>query len=162
MNENFSFQYHVFEDASELNPSDLALLEKAREATKNAYAPYSNFHVAAVALTSSGQFVTGTNQENASFPAGICAERTLLSTLSSILPDDSIQTLAVSYYNHNETGSHDRPISPCGICRQSLLEFEQRKGKPMRVIMSGQTGKVIILEKASQLLPFSFGVADLK
>ena len=87
-----------------------------------------------------GQIVTGANQENASFPAGLCAERVLLAAASSLYPGMPIDTLAVSY--DNEQGPSDRPISPCGICRQSLQEFEQSTGRPVRLIMGGQDGKI--------------------
>jgi cytidine deaminase len=162
MTKQFSFKYGLFDDASELNPADKALLDKARTATETSYAPYSKFHVAAVALTASGNFVTGTNQENASYPAGICAERTLLSALSSIMPDEKIKTIAISYHNYNEGGHNNKPITPCGICRQSLVEYENRTGQKIRLIMSAMEGSVLVVESASQLLPFSFGDKDLK
>lgn len=162
MKENYSFSYNVFEDVTELTPDDQALVEKARKATELSYAPYSKFNVAAVAKTSSGQFVTGTNQENASFPAGICAERTLLSAVSSLYPADSVTTIAISYHNNNAGGHSDRPVSPCGICRQSLLEFENRTKQKIRLILSGMNGKVMVIDSASMLLPFSFGSDDLK
>lgn len=162
MKENFSFSYSQFDSSEELNPDDKALLEKARQTTELAYAPYSRFHVAAVAKTSNGQFVIGTNQENASYPAGICAERTMLSALSSMFPGESINTIAVSYQNFSPGGHSDKPASPCGICRQSLVEYENRTKQKIRIILSGMEGKVIVIESVSMLLPFSFGEADLK
>lgn len=162
MKENVSFSYTVFENVGTLIPEDQALVEKARQATELSYAPYSKFNVAAVAKTSSGQFIVGTNQENASYPVGICAERTLLSAVSSIAPTDTIKTIAISYHNLNEGGHSDRPITPCGICRQSLLEFENRTQQKIKLILCGMEGKVIVIESASMLLPLSFGSADLK
>jgi cytidine deaminase len=156
----FGFSYEVYNAMEELKEEDARLLNEARAVTKNAYAPYSHFRVGAVARLENGQTVSGTNQENASFPVGICAERVLLSTASSLYPGIAIDTLAVSY--HNENGPSNQPISPCGICRQSLQESEQRTGRPIRLILGGQEGKVYIIPKASLLLPFGFTGEELK
>jgi cytidine deaminase len=155
----FGFTYEVYESSGELNPEDASLLVRAQTVTANAYAPYSHFRVGAAAKLANGQIITGTNQENAAYPAGICAERVLLSIASSLYPNVSIDTLAVSY--DNENGSSDRPISPCGICRQSLQEFEQRTGKPSRLILGGQHGKIYIIDRATLLLPFAFTAEEL-
>src|SRR5258707_973241 len=153
------FSYEVYASAEELDPVDADLLNKAKEATNYAYAPYSRFRVGAAARLDNGQVVTGTNQENASFPAGICAERVLMSTASSLYPGVAIETLAISY--HNENGPSDNPISPCGICRQSLQEFEQRTGRPIRLILGGQTGTVYIIPQSGLLLPLAFSADEL-
>lgn len=158
----FEFQYQVYDDISELSKKDATLLEKARTVTSQAYAPYSNFHVGAVATLTNGETITGTNQENASFPVGICAERSLLATAASLFPGQPIDTIAVSYHNKNNDTESDRPISPCGMCRQSLQEYEVRVKKPIRLILGGQTGKIIIINSASQLLPFAFTPEELK
>lgn len=154
------FSYELYDSAKELTEEDAQLLNDARAVTKNAYAPYSHFRVGAVAKLENGQAVSGTNQENASFPVGICAERVLLSTASSLYPGVAIDTLAISY--DNENGPSDQPISPCGICRQSLQEFEQRTGRPIRIILGGQKGKVYIIPQAGLLLPFAFTSEELK
>lgn len=156
----FRFTYTEYDSAEELPASDATLLAMAREITKNAYAPYSRFRVGAAARLNNGEVITGTNQENASFPAGICAERTLLSAAASIHPGVPLETLAVSYLNEN--GVSNRPISPCGVCRQSLQEFEQRTGRPIRIILAGQTGNVLVLEDANTLLPLAFTSGELK
>lgn len=160
MQKEFTLTYEELESDAELLPADAELLRVAREATAHAYAPYSHFRVGAAARLASGVVITGTNQENASFPAGICAERTLLSVAGAQYPGVPIETLAISY--HNENGVSDRPISPCGICRQSLQEFEQRTQRTMRVILGGETGKVIVLDRAVLLLPFAFSADELK
>ena len=160
MKEQFSFNYEVYPSSDELQEADKNLLKAARETTKKAYAPYSNFLVGAVARMKNGKLVEGTNQENASYPVCICAERVLISAASSIFPGEAIETLAISYNNKN--GDSSKPVSPCGICRQSLLEFEARGGSPIRIILSGLTGKVIVLENAGLLLPFSFGSKDME
>jgi cytidine deaminase len=158
--EDFRFSYDVYLSVAELPDQDQLLVEKARAVTASAYAPYSNFHVGAVARLVNGELVTGTNQENASYPVGICAERSLLATAASLFPGIAIETMAISYHNINGVSNH--PISPCGMCRQSLVEYEERVKNPIRLILSGMDGKVIVLEKANLLLPLSFGSIDLK
>ena len=143
-----------------MNKEDADLLTKARAVTKQAYAPYSNFFVGAVAKLNNGEMVAGTNQENASYPVGICAERALLATVANLHPKVPIDTIAISYDNTNGESNH--PISPCGMCRQTLAEYEERVSQPIRLILSGLEGKVYILKSASSLLPLSFGSADLK
>ena len=155
----FSFNYEVYNSIEDLKEEDAMLLRKAREVTSDAYAPYSNFHVGAIARLENGETVTGSNQENASFPVGLCAERVLLSTSSSLFPKVPINTIAISYDNINGQSNH--PISPCGICRQSLLEYEARVNQPIRLILGGMEGKVYIIEKASMLLPLSFTANDM-
>lgn len=158
-NEQYSFSFDVYDSIDELNENDAWLLNEAREVTQHAYAPYSHFQVGAIARLHNGEIVAGSNQENASFPVGLCAERVLLASAASIFPKVPIETLAISY--HNENGDSSHPISPCGMCRQSLLEYESRVKHPIRIILGGLTGKVYIIEKASQLLPLSFTAADL-
>src|SRR4026207_1177565 len=119
--------YKVFDDINELAKEDAWLLNEAREVTNQAYAPYSNFYVGAVAKLVNGEIVAGTNQENASFPVGLCAERVLLSSAASLFPKIGIETIAISY--NNNSGESDHPISPCGICRQTLAEYEERTNK---------------------------------
>lgn len=160
MKENkFEFSYEVFEDIGELNEKDSWLLTEARNVTKDAYAPYSNFHVGAVAILTNGEVVAGTNQENASYPVGICAERVLLGSVATLHPNIPIESMAISYSNNGSKSDH--PISPCGMCRQSLLEYETRLHKPIRLILSGQEGKVFVIKTASQLLPFAFTNKEL-
>jgi cytidine deaminase len=160
MKKEFTVRYEEYASAEELPEKDAALLDMARKTTKDAYAPYSRFRVGAAARLINGEIITGTNQENASYPVGICAERTLLSVAGALFPGVAIDTLAVSY--DNENGPSDRPLSPCGICRQSLQEFEQRTGRSMRVVLGGQQGEVIVLEQSGLLLPFAFTGDDLK
>lgn len=160
MQKEFQVRYEEYNSVAELPAADAALVDMARKATVDAYAPYSRFRVGAAARLVNGELITGTNQENASYPAGICAERTLLSVAGALFPGVAIETLAVSY--DNGRGSSDHPISPCGICRQSLQEFEQRTKHPIRIILAGQTGKVNVLEGSVTLLPFAFSNDELK
>ncbi|MGK2862667.1 MAG: cytidine deaminase [Chitinophagaceae bacterium] len=155
----FEFEYEVYDDCSELKKEDAELLAKARTVTKQAYAPYSNFFVGAVAKMSNGEIVSGTNQENASYPVGICAERVLLGIAATLHPGVSIDTLAISY--DSEDVKSDHPISPCGMCRQSLLEYETRTKNPIRLILGGQEGKIFIVNTVNFLLPFAFTSGEL-
>ena len=158
--EKLTFSISLYDSIDELNKEDASLLIEARKVTKFAYAPYSNFRVGAFAKLKNGKTVSGTNQENASYPAGICAERTLLSTASSLFPGVGIDTIAISYNNLN--GNSDKPVSPCGICRQSLVEFQDRTKNKIRIILSGMEGKILIIENAKDLLPLVFGADDMK
>lgn len=158
--EAYQFSYDVYNTVDELNEQDAWLVNEAREVTSTAYAPYSNFNVGAVAKLANGKIVAGTNQENAAYPVGLCAERVLLSSAATLYPNIAIDTIAISYNNMNGESKH--PISPCGMCRQSLAEYEERVKQPIRLILSGMEGKVFIIEKANSLLPLSFGSVDLK
>ena len=159
MKVDYAFSYEVYDSIEELQESDKLLLNEARKVTQHAYAPYSHFRVGAVAKLDNGEVIKGTNQENASFPIGLCAERVLLASSASLFPDVPIDTIAISY--HNENGESDHPISPCGICRQSLLEYETKLKHPIRVILGGLQGKVYIIDRAAMLLPFSFNAEEL-
>jgi cytidine deaminase len=158
--EEIKFSYEVYENSDELNEADALLLDAARKVTSKAYAPYSHFLVGAVAKLQNGEMVSGTNQENASYPVGICAERVLLSSASMLFANEPISSIAISYDNLN--GESNKPVSPCGMCRQALREYEERTGQSIRLILAGMTGSVFIIEKANQLLPFYFGGGDLK
>ena len=155
----YEFAYEVYDDITQLTPSDAALLEQARAVTAKAYAPYSKFNVGAAALLANGEILLGTNQENASYPVGICAERVLLGTAATLHPDMAITSMAISFNTAKEKSNH--PISPCGMCRQSLLEYETRFKHPIRLIMGGMEGPVHVVEAARQLLPFAFTSEEL-
>lgn len=160
MERQINVVFEVLSSSDDLSEDDRFLLQKARDVTKNAYAPYSQFHVGAAARLSNHEIVTGTNQENASFPAGICAERVLMSAAASLYPGTAIDTLAISYHNLN--GKSDKPISPCGICRQSLLEFQTHTRHAIRLLLSGLKGEVFVLKDAKDLLPLVFSADDMK
>jgi cytidine deaminase len=158
--QKFEFSFEVYDSIDELDTDDRQLLIEARNVTDQAYAPYSNFHVGAAAKLSNNKIITGTNQENASYPVGICAERVLLSAISSLHPGIAIETMAVSYQSKKIKSDH--PISPCGMCRQALLEYETRTDKPIRLILAGQEGKIYIVNTVKFLLPFAFTPDELK
>ncbi len=158
--EEIKFSIEVYDSSDELNQDDAFLLSEARSVTQFAYAPYSNFQVGAFAKLVNGETVSGTNQENASYPAGICAERSLLSAAASNHPGVAIETMAVTYKNLK--GDSNTPVSPCGICRQVINEFQNRFNKPIRIILSGMEGKVQVIENAGSLLPLAFSSENLK
>jgi cytidine deaminase len=161
MKENkFVFSYKTYDSIEELPEEQQLLLSKARVITEHAYAPYSHFHVGAIAKLANGEIVSGTNQENASFPVGLCAERVLLATASSIFPNIPIDTIAISY--KSEDIKSDHPIAPCGICRQSLTEFESRMGHSIKLILGGIEGPVNVIDSAGLLLPLGFTSEELK
>ena len=137
----------------ELPPAEQALVQKAIDATNNSYARYSNFHVGAACLLENGNIVIGANQENAAFPSGLCAERTAIFAAQANHPDQPITTLAIAARNVN--GLLKSPISPCGACRQVMVESEQRSGQPMRILLCGEES-VYVIHSAQFLLPFTF------
>ena len=158
--ETISFAFEVYDSVEELSVEDAWLLQEARKVTSQAYAPYSQFKVGAIARLTNGESVTGTNQENASYPVGLCAERVLLSAASSIYPNVPIETMAIS--DHNTQGESNRPVTPCGICRQTLAEYQLRLNHPIRLILSGLEGKIYIIPQSNMLLPLSFNSSDLQ
>lgn len=145
----YDFEYKHYSGYAELLPEDRELVEKAFEATRSAYAPYSNFGVGAAARLRSGRIVTGSNQESEVFPSGLCAERTLLYAWQAHNSDDAIEALAIAS-NPSESECY-----PCGGCRQVLLDTERRQGSPMRILMCGG-GTVSEVASAECLLPFQF------
>ncbi len=154
MQKKFEFDYEEFDTKQEMQSEDLALLNAAYEAVETAFAPYSKFKVGAAARLSNGQIVIGSNQESASYPVGICAERTLLNSIGSQHPKETITAMAISYIPNGAASDH--PLSPCGMCRQSLLDYEIRYKAPIKLILAGKTGKIIVIPSADYILPFGF------
>ncbi|MGB8194804.1 MAG: cytidine deaminase [Chitinophagaceae bacterium] len=157
--ETYQFSYEVYNSIDDLQEEDAWLLKEAQNVTQYAYAPYSHFQVGAVAKMANGEIVAGSNQENASFPVGLCAERVLLAAASSLYPNVPISILAISY--NSTLAKSDHPVAPCGICRQTLQELEERLKHPIRLILGGMEGKVFIIPKASSLLPLAFTGGEL-
>jgi len=155
----FEFEYTVTEDIHQLAVAERELAEAAFDAAKMlAYAPYSEFKVGAAIRLANGQLIKGSNQENAAFPAGICAERVALSTVSVLYPGEPILMIAVAYQKDNlsEAMAHT-VLSPCGTCRQSIAEYISRQQQPIALLLCSATGPVYKIDNAMQLLPFSFG-----
>ena len=142
-----------------LSVADRELIEQAMKATDNAYAEYSHFYVGAALRLANGRIVIGSNQENAAFPSGLCAERTAVFSAQANFPDQSIEALALVARNDN--GLIDNPVTPCGACRQVLLGVEERYGLPMRILMYGKSG-VYSVGSAKDLLPLSFVDSSMK
>jgi cytidine deaminase len=137
----------------ELLSEEKIIVDKAKEATSRAYAPYSKFQVGAAALLANGEMITGNNQENVAFPSGLCAERTTLFYAHSQYPDKAVKALAIAAYTAGDF--LDRPISPCGACRQVLLETEMRFKQPVKIILYGKK-EILIVESIKDLLPLAF------
>lgn len=137
----------------ELSSKEQALVTKAMQATNNSYAKYSDFRVGAACLLANGQIVIGANQENAAYPSGLCAERTAIFAAQANYPDQPISTLAIAA--RNADGFIKSPISPCGACRQVILEIEDRYKLPVRILLYGKDG-ILCINTVKDLLPFSF------
>lgn len=131
------------------------LIEAAKLATKDAYVPYSNFSVGAALLLGNGEIVTGNNQENAAYPSGLCAERTAVFFANANYPDQNVEAISVAAHYKGEFTKD--VITPCGACRQVLLEVENRYKKPMKILLYGGNDEVYQLDSIKELLPLSFG-----
>lgn len=144
----------------ELQTADREVVDAARAATANSYAVYSNFNVGAAVRLSNGTIVSGSNQENAAYPSGLCAERTTLFWANSQYPNEAVETLAIAA--RTAQGELEMPIPPCGACRQVILETEKRFGNTIRIILYGAKQCYIIEDGIKALLPLSFDSAFLE
>ncbi len=147
---HIGFELTIFNSLDEMTKEDVELLQKAEKARKNSYSPYSKFSVGAALLLESGETVLGSNQENASFPAGLCAEGVALFSAGANFPKEKIRAIAVT------TSSKQHPASPCGICRQSIAEYENKQKAPIRILMKGEEGPIYACNSISDLLPLGF------
>lgn len=153
---NIKIRFCRFEELAE---EDRQLVEMAVEATNNAYAKYSNFRVGAAVRLENGLLMKGANQENAAFPVTLCAERTAIFAAQANYPEQPITAIAIAAKNEN--GLLDEPITPCGSCRQVMLEIEDRYKLPLRILLYGQNG-VYIVDTVKDLMPLSFVDASMK
>lgn len=144
---------------NELENTDRQLVQAAREATGGSYSPYSGFRVGAAVLLEDGTIVTGSNQENAAYPSGLCAERCALFSASHQYPEKAVVALAIAA--RDSKGYTNNPITPCGACRQVIAETEARYGKPIRFVLYGTSRTIILADGISSLLPFCFGAEAL-
>ncbi|MBD1261935.1 cytidine deaminase [Maribacter polysiphoniae] len=149
-----SFELQVFETMDELGPEDKKLLQSAIEARKNAYAPYSKFNVGAAVLLQNDVVVIGNNQENASYPSGLCAERVAVFQAGAKYPGIAIKSIAITAMSENHMV--DSPAAPCGNCRQAISEYEFRQKEPISILMMGEKGEVIKCNSLSDILPLGF------
>ncbi len=146
--------YHVYPDLESLNTEDKHLMKSAIEARHNAYAPYSNFYVGAAILLENAEVVIGNNQENASYPSGLCAERVAIFQAGAKYPGVQIKTVAITATSKNYVVKE--PAAPCGNCRQSMIEYEQKQQQPIRVLLMGEEGQVILFHSLVDILPLAF------
>lgn len=150
----FTSKITVYADRSEL-PEDIAdLLVQAEAAAQRAYAPYSHFQVGTAILLNNGKVITGSNQENAVYPCGLCAERTAAFAASAAYPEVPFNKIVVTAIN--PVSPLQNPVSPCGSCRQVLFEYEQKFNQPIEVILAGEEGPIYHLDRVEDLLPYTF------
>ena len=154
MNKELTIKYQEYPDTAPLSDADRLLLEAALRSAKGAYSPYSKFHVGAAVLLADGTTVCGSNQENAAYPSGLCAERTALFAASAQHPDCRDFT-ALAIVGIDADGRQCE-ASPCGACRQVMLEYERRQGHPMRILLLTDGGSARLFSSARDLLPFGF------
>lgn len=144
----------VYDNLKDLPSSIQQLMQKASEARDKAYAPYSNFNVGAAIILDNNEIVTGSNQENASYPSGLCAERTAIYYAGATYPNAKILQMAITAGSTKNTTS--KPIPPCGACRQAIAEYEVKQHSPIEIYFMGETGKVVKSHSLANLLPLIF------
>jgi cytidine deaminase len=147
-------KFTVYENSSELAAPDNNLLLKAVEARKSAYAPYSKFHVGVSLLLENNHVIQGNNQENAAYPSGMCAERVAIWNASSQFPNLKIIKIFIS--GTSENNLVDKPVPPCGACRQTIAEYEFKQEQNIEIFFTGETGKIIRSKSIVDLLPLAF------
>ncbi len=152
-NKEIKIAYQEFESIGDLEQKDRELAEAAIEATKGSYAPYSNFNVGAAVRLDDGTIVKGSNQENAAYPSGLCAERTTLFYASAAYPQNAVTSIAIVASQNNIVC--DNPATPCGACRQVMAQYQLKGGKPMSIILVGAR-KIWKFEKVDDILPLIF------
>ena len=156
---DISVSVKIYETGDELPVEMKELVDKAKEAGEKAYAPYSGFQVGAAVLLGNGEIITGSNQENAAYPSGLCAERVAVFYAKAKYPDVPLKQLAVIAIKDGEVV--ETPAAPCGACRQVLIEYEDKQGAPLSVLLAGK-GETIKIERSSDLLPLAFGSKELE
>ena len=156
--ESVTISYTRFESWKSLPEQDKKLVEQATKISESAYAPYSKFHVGASVLLSNGEVVTGSNQENIAYPSGLCAERVALFYAGANYPNEKVDTLCI--VAKGDLLPVDKILSPCGACRQVMLETETRQEKCYRVILVSQNDVCIVFDSAEELLPLAFGLTE--
>ncbi len=144
----------VYNSINELPDDIKSLMDEAIDAREKAYAPYSKFEVGTAMLLDNGEVVTGNNQENASYPSGLCAERTAIYYAGSKYPNAKILKIAISASSKNQETS--TPIPPCGACRQAISEYEEKQNLPIEIYFMGKVGEVVKSDSLVNLLPFVF------
>jgi cytidine deaminase len=151
---NITTSFSVYESQQELPSEVQELMNEAVAIRKKAYAPYSRFRVGAALLLDNGKIVLGSNQENAAYPSGLCAERTAVFHAGAVYPDAKILKMAISAAS--DTNTTTAPIPPCGACRQSIAEYEFKQDLPIEIYFMGETGAIYKSDSLKNLLPFMF------
>ena len=147
-------EYTLFEKMEELSPQDQELMKLAIQTRKTAYSPYSKFSVGASILLDNGKVVIGSNQENAAYPSGLCAERVAIFSANAQYPKNTILKLAISASSSRK--KVEEPVAPCGACRQSIAEYEVKQDSPIEIFFMGETGSIIKVNSLKDLLPLGF------
>ena len=145
---------YLFENLEELPKEVFSLMQHAIKAREKAYAPYSNFNVGTAILLDNGEVITGSNQENASYPSGLCAERTAVYYAGSQFPEAKIVRMAISAGSKKHQTT--KPIPPCGACRQAIAEYETKQEAPIEIYFMGETGEIAKSNSLANLLPLGF------
>jgi len=159
-NQRISFELSIFKTPDELPEELRQLLEIAEKSRADAYAPYSCFKVGAAVLLENGEVIIGNNQENASYPSGLCAERVAVFHAGARYPDVPIKAIAITAASSKV--KVDKPAAPCGNCRQAISEYEQKQNSPISILMRGETGLIYLTNSMADLLPLTFGNSFLK
>ncbi len=154
-----TIHYDTFADPAHLAENDRELLNAATAVLPQSYSPYSQFRVAAAVRMEDGEIITGVNTENAAYPVCICAERSVLAAAASRQPGKRVVSMAITVGSPRRTV--DAPATPCGGCRQVLLEHETRFRAPIRLVLRGETGPTWVFDSVKGLLPFGFSGNDL-
>lgn len=155
MKKNITITYSYFDDDSQLSTAQNELVKSAEKACQDAYAPYSKFKVGAAVLLDNGNVVVGSNQENAAFPSGLCAERVALFAAKANYPDATVVRLAI--VSDGDLIPKDRFLTPCGACRQVMAEVQSRQHDNFEVILKNPDQSFLVFDKIDDLLPFIFG-----
>ncbi len=158
--QKISFDLSIYDSPQELPGEYEKLMSVAQKCRQQAYAPYSNFQVGAAVLMENGEIVIGNNQENASFPSGLCAERVAIFQAGARFPGVPVKAIAISAASGITKVS--KPAAPCGNCRQAIAEYEQKQPEPIKIFMMGESGQVFAVSSLTDLLPLAFGNAYLK
>ena len=153
-------EFEVYASETDLSLEEQSLVKQAKDALQSAYAPYSHFFVGAAVLLENGEVIIGNNQENAAYPSGLCAERVAIFHAGARFPGVPVKTIAISCKAQNQVITD--PVSPCGACRQAIAEYETRYASPIRIIMSGESGRVYVANTIEALLPLMFNRKYLK
>jgi len=151
----YSFKFQLYPNWERLQTVDKSVVNKAFEAMEKAYAPYSKFKVGAALLLEDGQIIQGNNQENIAYPSGLCAERVALFHAGAQFPGITVDLICI--VAKGDLMPISQLLSPCGACRQVMLESENRQNKPIRIILVNQDNRTMCIDSVQNLLPFGFG-----